>query len=56
MSSNWNTFNLPDPQTGRSIGVTIYWVLDEKNEKGNDDYSLGNVRHAAASACLKNMM
>jgi hypothetical protein len=55
MSSNWNTFNLPDPQTGRSIGVTIYWVLDEKNEKGNDDYSLGNVRHAAASACLKNM-
>jgi len=55
MSSSWNTFNLPDPTTGRSIGVTIYWVLDEKNEKGNDDYSLGNVRHAAASACLKNM-
>ncbi len=55
MSSNWNTFNLPDPQTGHSIGVTIYWVLDEGNEKGNDEYSLGNVRHAAASACLKNM-
>jgi hypothetical protein len=55
MSSNWSTFVLPDQNTNRAIGVTMYEVLDEKNEKGNNDFSLGHVRHAAAAATLKNM-
>lgn len=55
MSSNWACFTMPDQNTGKTIGVSMYEVLDEKNEKGNDDFSFGHVRHAAAAAALKNM-
>jgi hypothetical protein len=55
MSSNGATFTMPDQNTGRSIGVTMYEVLDEKNEGGNDIYSSGHLRFAAAAATMKNM-
>jgi hypothetical protein len=55
MSSNWATFTMPDQNTGKTIAVTMYETLDPKSDKGNDEYSLGHVRHAAASAALKNM-
>lgn len=55
MSSTWATFTMPDQNTGKTIAVAMYEVLDEKNEKGNDEFSLGHVRHAASSAALKNM-
>lgn len=55
MSSNWATFVLPDQNTNRFVGVSMYEVLDEKNEAGNNDFSLGHVRHAAAAAAIKNM-
>jgi|SoiMethySBSTD1v2_1073268.scaffolds.fasta_scaffold283945_1 hypothetical protein len=55
MSSAWSTFVLSDQNTGRFIGVSVYEVLQEGNQKGNDDFSLGHVRFAAASAALRNM-
>jgi hypothetical protein len=55
LSSNWATFILSDQNTGRLIGVSLYEVLDERNQKGNDAFSFGHVRFAAASAALRNM-
>lgn len=55
MSSNWATFTMPDQNSGKTIGVAMYEVLDEKQEDKNDIYSEGHLRHAAAAAALKNM-
>ncbi len=55
LSSTWSTFILSDQNTGRQVGVSLYEVLDERNPKGNDVFSLGHVRFAAASAVLRNM-
>jgi len=55
MSSSWSTFVLSDQNTGRFIGVSVYEVIQEGNQKGNDDFSLGHIRFAAASAALRNL-
>jgi hypothetical protein len=55
MSSEWSTFILSDQQTGRLVAVTIYEVLQEGNDTGNDIFSLGHVRFAAAFAALRNL-
>ena len=56
MSSNWSTFILTDANTGRFAGVTIYEEVQAGNEKGNDNFSLGHIRYAAAAAATRNMV
>ena len=55
MSSTWASFTMPDQNTGKTIGVTKYEVLDEKQSDRNDIFSAGHLRHAASAAALKNM-
>lgn len=55
MSSVWSTFILTDATTGRFGGVTIYEVLQQGNDSGNDNFSLGHVRFAAAAAAVRNI-
>jgi hypothetical protein len=55
LSSNWSTFVYADETTGQAVGVSVYEILDASNAQGNDNYSLGHVRFAAAAASLRNM-
>jgi len=55
MSSLWSTFILSDPNSGKLVGVTLYEELEPGNKQGNDNFSLGHIRFASASAALRNM-
>lgn len=55
MSSTWSSFTLTDATTGRFGGATIYEVLQQGNDKANDNFSLGHCRFAVACAAVRNL-